>query len=57
MIKVRLTYVADSNEQNEVIEILKEKFEILNISKEYKGRGASKFNNLYIDLNLKKDTK
>lgn len=52
MVKVRLTYVADSNEEKIVLETLKEAFNVINVSKEYKGRGNSKYNNVYIDLEI-----
>ena len=38
MIKIRLTY-ADDEEKDIAIEKIKESFEVLNISREYKGRG------------------
>lgn len=55
MVKVRLTYVADSNEEKIVLETLKEAFNVINVSKEYTGRGNSKYNNVYIDLEVKGD--
>lgn len=55
MVKVRLTYVADSNEEKTVLDVLKEQFNVVNVSREYRGRGTSKFNNIYIDLEVKKD--
>ena len=55
MVKVRLTYVADSNEGKIVLETLKEAFNAINVSKEYAGRGNSKYNNGYIDLEVKGD--
>ena len=54
MIKVRLTYVTDSKEEQQVIEVLKEKFNVLQVSKEYKGRGTSQYSNLYIDIEPKR---
>lgn len=55
MVKVRLTYVADSDEEKAVLDVLKEQFNVVNVSKEYAGRGGSKYNNIYIDLEPKKD--
>lgn len=55
MVKVRLTYVADSNEEQAVLEVLKQNFNVVNVSREYKGRGASKFNNIYIELETDKE--
>lgn len=52
MVKVRLTYVADSHEGKIVLETLKEAFNVINVSKEYAGRGNSKYNNVYIDLEI-----
>ena len=40
MIKIRLTY-ADDEEKDIAIEKIKENFEVLNISREYKGPGNS----------------
>lgn len=56
MIKMRLTFVNNDkgiDELNEAIEKIKNDFEILDISKVYEGRGASKFANVYIDLENK----
>lgn len=52
MIKIRLTYV-DEEEKNIAMEKIKENFEVLNISREYKGRGNSQYSNIYIDVNNK----
>lgn len=52
MVKVRLTYVADSGEELQVLETLRENFKVLNVSDEYKGRGKSKYNNIYVDLEV-----
>lgn len=49
MIKIRLTY-ADDEEKDIAIEKIKESFEVLNISREYKGRGNSQYSNVYIDV-------
>lgn len=50
MIKIRLTY-ADDEEKDIAIEKIRDNFEVLNISKEYKGRGNSQYSNVYIDVN------
>lgn len=52
MIKIRLTY-ADDEEKDIAIKKIKENFEVLNISREYKGRGNSQYSNVYIDVNNK----
>ena len=52
MIKIRLTY-ADDEEKDIAIEKIKGSFEVLNISREYKGRGNSQYSNVYIDVNNK----
>ena len=49
MIKIRLTY-ADDEEKDIAIEKIKGSFEVLNISREYKGRGNSQYSNVYIDV-------
>ena len=51
MIKIRLTY-ADDEEKDIAIEKIKGRFEVLNISREYKGRGNSQYSNVYIDANI-----
>lgn len=53
MIKIRLTY-SNEEEKDLAIEKIKENFEVINISKEYKGRGNSQYSNVYIDVNNKK---
>lgn len=47
MIKIRLTY-ANDKEKDIAIEKIKENFEVLNISREYKGRGGSQYSNIPI---------
>lgn len=54
MIKIRLTY-ADDKEKDIAIEKIKESFEVLNISREYKGRGNSQYSNVYIDVDVEKN--
>ncbi len=49
MIKIRLTY-ADDEEKDIAIEKIKENFDVINISREYKGRGNSQYSNIYIDV-------
>lgn len=51
MIKIRLTY-ADDEEKAIAIEKITDNFEVLNISREYKGRGNSQYSNIYIDVNV-----
>ena len=51
MIKIRVTYT-DDEEKDIYIEKIKENFEVLNISREYKGRGGSQYSNIYIDVNI-----
>ena len=55
MIKIRLTY-SDNEEKKIAIEKIKENFQVLNISKEYKGRGDSQYSNIYIDVNIAETT-
>lgn len=54
MVKIRLTYVQDSQEKEEIIGVLEENFNVINVSKEYRGRGNSKYSNIYVDVELKK---
>ena len=54
MVKVRLTYVANSDEEQAVLEVLKKEFNVVNVSREYKGRGTSQYNNIYVDLEPQK---
>ncbi|CAM2078489.1 MAG: DUF3970 domain-containing protein [uncultured Clostridium sp.] len=51
MIKIRLTY-ADDEEKDIAIEEIKDNFEVLNISREYKERGNSQYSNVYIYANI-----
>ena len=53
MIKCRLTFTHDKYgivELNNTIDKIKKDFNILNISKIYKGRGNSKYSNVYLDI-------
>ena len=52
MVKIRLTYVKNSDEEKKVLKVLKEQFEIISISREYEGRGTSKYCNLYIHVEV-----
>lgn len=51
MIKIRLTY-ADNEEKNIALEKIKDTFQVLNISREYRGRGNSQYSNIYLDVNV-----
>lgn len=56
--KLRVTFIENERgkkELEEFIEFLKEKdiYEFIHKSKIYKGRGASKYSNIYIDLEKK----
>lgn len=54
MLKIRITFDKNNpDELNEAIDKLKENFDIIQISKVYEGRGESRYNNVYIDLNNK----
>ena len=53
MIKCRLTFTHDKDgvaELNNTIDTIKKDFNILNISKTYKGRGNSQYSNIYLDI-------
>ena len=55
MIKIRVTYVDNekgNKELDEALSILEDKFNIINKSKIYKGRGTSQYNNIYLDVEL-----
>lgn len=51
MLKIRITYNNEA-EKDRAIDIIKNQFDVLNISKEYKRRGDSKYSNVYIDAEL-----
>jgi hypothetical protein len=56
MLKLRITFVDDKNGNKELAEakeIINKNFEIINISKIYKGRNNSKYSNVYIDVSGK----
>ena len=42
----------NDEEKDIAIEKIKGSFEVLNISREYKGRGHSQYSNVYIDANI-----
>ena len=54
MFKKPLTYVVDSQEEQQVLDVLKEQFNVLKVSKEYRGRDGSPYSNIYIDLEVDK---
>lgn len=53
MLKIRITY-SDKSELDKTIKKLEKEFNVLSISKEYKGRGNSKYSNVYLDVELNK---
>ena len=54
MLKVRITYNREDEEEiKKAIEKLEKEFEILNKSRVYRGRGESKYNNVYLDVENK----
>lgn len=57
MLKIRVTFVDGDNKSindiNKILSALEKDFQILNQSKVYKGRGASKYSNIYIDIDRK----
>lgn len=54
MLKFRITY-SDEKELQKAIEKLESEFNVLSISDPYKGRGKSKYSNVYLDLEIKDD--
>lgn len=52
MLKIRITY-EDQKELNDALEILQKEFKVLFISKVYKGRGYSRYSNVYLDIENK----
>lgn len=52
MVKIRMTYVKNSDEEKRILQVLQENFGIINISREYEGRGNSEYCNLYIDVKV-----
>lgn len=58
MIKMRLTFVdnkAGNEELKEAIQEIKQSFEVLNISRVYKGRNGSQYSNIYLDVEVRKE--
>lgn len=54
MLKVRITYNReDKKELDKAVEKLEKEFNILNKSRIYQGRGESKYNNVYLDIENK----
>lgn len=54
MLKIRITYNRDNKEElDKAIEKLEKEFEILNKSRIYEGRGQTKYNNVYLDVENK----
>ena len=54
MLKIRITYNReDEKELEKAIKKLEKNFDILNKSRIYKGRGESKYNNIYLDVETK----
>lgn len=54
MLKFRITY-SDEKELQKAIEKLEAEFNVLSISDPYKGRGKSKYSNVYLDIEIKDD--
>lgn len=54
MLKFRITYSSEKELQKS-IEKLEAEFNVLSISKPYKGRGKSKYSNVYLDIEVKED--
>lgn len=54
MLKIRITYNRENEKElDKAIEKLEKEFNILNKSRIYKGRGESKYNNVYLDVENK----
>lgn len=54
MLKIRITYNREDKEElKKAIEKLEKDFNILNKSRVYQGRGESKYNNIYLDVENK----
>ena len=51
MLKIRLTYGSQRKEESkELIDLIKSHYRILNESRPYKGRGASVYESIYLDI-------
>lgn len=54
MLKIRITYSReDEKELERALKKIEEEFNVLSKSKSYRGRGESKYNNVYIDVENK----
>lgn len=54
MLKIRITYNKDNKKElDKAIEKLEKEFNILNKSRIYEGRGQTKYNNIYLDVENK----
>lgn len=53
MLKVRITFI-DTEEKDQFIKKLNDEYIIINESKIYRGRNGSKYNNIYLDVEVKK---
>lgn len=59
LLKIRITFIDDEKGNKEVlnaIENLKDKYTIINQSNIYRGRGSSKYSNIYLDLEENKQS-
>lgn len=57
MIKARLTFIDDKEGQEELKEMIqniKENYNVISESRIYKGRKGSQYSNIYLDINKKK---
>lgn len=54
MLKFRISY-SDEKELGKALEKLETEFNVLSISKPYRGRGKSKYSNVYLDIEKKDD--
>lgn len=57
MLKIRITFIDNDRGNNELvgaIETFKSNYNVLGISKVYKGRGKSQYSNVYIDVEEEK---
>jgi hypothetical protein len=54
VLKIRITYNKDNKKElDKAIEKLEKEFNILNKSRIYEGRGQTKYNNIYLDVENK----
>lgn len=57
MLKVRITFVDDergNQELQQALDKIEKDFDVISTSEVYKGRGKSKYSNVYLDLENKK---